>query len=66
MIPSELNRGGFRRNRRYFKVRYICPIVVTRGGPMQEGDSKIDNLQKEVRKPKWTAQEKAAFISEAT
>ena len=36
MILAELKRGGVRRNRRYFKVRYICPIVAQKGDPMQE------------------------------
>ena len=66
MILSELKRGGVRSNRRYFKVRYICHIVAPKGGPMHEVDSKINDLQTEVRKPKWTSREKATFISEAT
>ena len=38
----------------------------TKGGPIQKGYEKIDDMKKEVKKPKRTAWEKATWISEAT
>ena len=66
IILAELKEDGVRRNRRYYKGRYIWSIVAPKGDPMEEGDSKIEDLQKGVRKPTLTAHEKATWISAAT
>ena len=39
MIMSELKGGEVRRNRRYFKGKYIWTILAPKGGPIQEEEA---------------------------
>ena len=62
MIMAELKGEGSRRNYRYCKARLIWPIVKTKGGTIQEGDSQFIELKNKVKKPTRKSRVAASWI----
>ena len=63
---GEIIGEGVRRHRRYFRERSICPIAVSKGGPVQEGVLHFSDLKKMVKKPSHKTRTAALWISDAT